>query len=184
MHAYFITYLHQFLECVQATMTPDLKQLYLLWYESRQGNSSGQSSSCVLSETLPCIDVSQICRHLSCVSLKADSHSHSRQNLLPIRNHMKNANMQYPVSDPVVQTDSFAAHVATEIDGDCHCAGHLSLTICDTSTLADRRRELHMLAQMATYTMSLLNGTHTLHACYDSFIRMCAYCCMALHFAV
>lgn len=64
---------------VKATMTPDLKQLYLLWYESRQGNSSG----------------------------------------------------------------------------------HLSLTICDTSTLADRRRELHMLAQMATYTMSLLNGAES-----------------------
>ena len=29
--------------CVfQATMTPDLKQLYLLWSESRQGSSSGQ----------------------------------------------------------------------------------------------------------------------------------------------
>ncbi len=74
---------------------------------------------------------------------------------------MKSANMQYPVFDPVVQTNSFAAHVCTEFDGGCHCAGHLSLTICDTSTLADRRRELHMLAQMATYTMSLLNGSHT-----------------------
>lgn len=37
-------------------------------------------------------------------------------------------------------------------------AGHLSLTICDTSLLADRRRELQNLAQMATYTMSLLNS--------------------------
>ncbi len=97
---------------------------------------------------------------------------------------MKNANMQYPVSDPVFQTNSFAAHMYIEIHEGCQCAGHLSLTICDTSTLADRRRELHMLAQMATYTMSLLNGSYTLYACYDSFIRVCAYCCMALHFAV
>ena len=37
-------------------------------------------------------------------------------------------------------------------------AGHLSLTICDTSLLADRRRELQNLARMATYTMSLLNS--------------------------
>lgn len=64
---------------LKATMTPDLKQLYLLWSESRQGSSSG----------------------------------------------------------------------------------HLSLTICDTSTLADRRRELHNLAQMATYSMSLLNGAES-----------------------
>ena len=41
-------------------------------------------------------------------------------------------------------------------------AGHLSLTVCDTSMLADRRRELHNLAQMATYTMSLLNGMLTM----------------------
>lgn len=30
---------------VQATMTPDLKQLYLLWSESRQGSSSGGQSN-------------------------------------------------------------------------------------------------------------------------------------------
>jgi len=100
-----------------------------------------------------------ICHALLCTT--ADSHSHSRQNLLPSRRCMKNANMQYPVSDAVVQTNRFAAHVSIEMDRGCHCAGHLSLTICDTSTLADRRRELHMLAQMATYTMSLLNGSHT-----------------------
>ncbi|KAL3132551.1 hypothetical protein ABBQ32_009090 [Trebouxia sp. C0010 RCD-2024] len=64
---------------LKATMTPDLKQLYLLWSESRQSSSSG----------------------------------------------------------------------------------HLSLTICDTSMLADRRRELQNLAQMATYTMSLLNSAES-----------------------
>lgn len=39
-------------------------------------------------------------------------------------------------------------------------AGHLSLTICDMSLLADHRRELQNLAQLATYTMSLLNSTY------------------------
>ena len=93
--------------------------------------------------------------------------------------------MQYPVSVPVVQTNNSAAHVSTQIDGGCYCAGHLSLTICDTSTLADRRRELHMLAQMATYTMSLLNGSRTccMHATTLSPQRVHAVC-MALHFAM
>lgn len=36
-------HLYKLYMCVQATMTPDLKQLYLLWFENRQGNSSGQS---------------------------------------------------------------------------------------------------------------------------------------------
>ena len=57
------------------------------------------------------------------------------------------------------------------------CAGHLSLTICDTSTLANRRRELHNLAQMATYTMSLLNGTHL---CCMYLVCTVAACCMLL----
>lgn len=100
-----------------------------------------------------------ICHVLLCTT--ADLHNHSRQNLLPIKHCMQNPNIQYSVSDPVVQTNSVAAHAPTETHGGCHCAGHLSLTICDTSTLAERRRELHMLAQMATYTMSLLNGSHT-----------------------
>ena len=54
------------------------------------------------------------------------------------------------------------------------CAGHLSLTICDTSLLAKRRRELQNLAQMATYTMSLLNSKPRpqwpMHCCVSGII--------------